>query len=154
MNQFSLTQVLLFLTFCCVAAATICVPLLSDVQLLVGIGALVTAILVFVKSNNLFVSCSLSLPLVSIVNWSLFVIATGFVFGSSGTIETIVGPFAKVIASPVVFVQNAVSLVRPWDTMTGLFVVSLAEMFGVFLLVKVFSMGSSKGVLVQQPDEG
>ena len=44
------------------------------------------------------------------------------------------GPIAKVISWPMVVAQNSIPLVRPWDTLYGLVVVSFTETLALVLL--------------------
>ena len=127
MKQFSLGHLLLGMAICGVASATIFVDLPSGVHLFIAVGAAVATVALFAGTKNVLVASALSLPLLCMLHWSLFMIALGRAFGSSGLVETMAGPAAMALSMPVVAVQNAVPMRRPWDTMTGLMVVSLVE---------------------------
>lgn len=92
-----------------------------------SLAVVVAVVMLMVRRNSIGAVSWVALPLVCLLNWSLFYIAMGYVFGERDPVARGLGPLASYISLPVVWFQNSVPLGRPWDTLIGLAVVSLLE---------------------------
>lgn len=112
-----------------------------------SLAAIVAKVVLVARKVQLGAVAWLALPLFCLLNWSLFVIALGYVFGERNATTLALGPLAKIVSLPVVWIQNSMPLARPWDTLVGIAVVSLLETAALIMAISVVRrrFGSPRG---------
>ena len=145
--KLSLAQLFLGITVWALSLAAYMTWFPSWVNAALSLAAIVAIIVLIIRRVEIGAIAWLAFPLFWLLNWSMFANAFAYVFGQRNATTLALGPLAKIVCLPVVWIQNSLPLAGVIDTLVALAIVSLLETVVLVVAIVVVRrrFGSPRG---------